>query len=218
MSGLRERLPFLAAFCVLLASGDALEARRTNYTEGQAVQVTGVVTDAKGAPLAEITITLEASRNGLDWRWLKRVQRELTRFSTISNARGEFSLSFPWSAYYNRYDLVAGVPVRRADGEHLEVLERSDISGRIGHGSPVVAGLAIQDTRFLHNLREFLANLSGADQHQVYETMGKPDAVDRVVTGEQVEATWWYYQTGKSYRFQNGRLEKVETFDPIRRF
>ena len=196
----------------------ALVAAKAPYDEGQSVQVTGVVTDGKGAPLADVTVTLEASRNGLDWRWLKRVQRELTRFSAISNAHGEFSLSFPWSAYYNHYELTAGVPVRRPEGERVHVLERSDITARIKHGSPVVAGLAVQDTRFLSSLREFLANLAGGDQQKTYETVGKPDAVDRLVNGDQVDTTWWYYELGKSYRFRNGRLEKIETFDPIRRF
>jgi Carboxypeptidase regulatory-like domain len=218
VSALRQALRCAAVLAVLPAVAGALNAARADFTEGQPVQITGTVTDAHGAPLADLTITLEASRNGLDWRWLKRVQRELTSFSTTSNARGEFSLSFPWSAYYNRYDLLAGVPVRRAGGERVEVLARSNISSRIGHGSPIVATLAVQDTRFLNSLREFLAAISGDEQRQVYETMGKPDAVERVVAGARVDATWWYYEAGKCYRFENDRLEKVETFDPIRGF
>lgn len=206
---------------ILLAAGTLatpLAAARATYVEGQSIEVRGVVTDGKGVPLPEITVTLEASRSGLDFRWLRRVQRDLVRFSTVSNARGEFSLSFPWSRYYNRYELVAGVTLRKADGEHLEVFERVDLSGRIGHGSPVVATLAVADTRFLDSLREFVAGLGSDDERQVYNTMGKPDAVDRLIAGPQLTETWWYYEAGKSYRFADGRLAQVETFDPVRRF
>jgi hypothetical protein len=205
----------LGAWC---ASAAPLVAARATYVEGQAIEVTGVVTDAQGVPLSDITVTLEASRTGLDLRWLRRVQRDLVRFSTVSNARGEFSLSFPWSGYYNRYELVAGVPVRKTDGEHLEVFERVDLSGRIAHGSPVVAALAVKDTRFLNSLREFVAGLGSDDERQVYHAMGKPDAIDRLVAGPQLTETWWYYEAGKSYRFDDGRLAQVETFDPVRRF
>lgn len=206
---------------ILLAAGTSaapVAAARATYVEGQSIEVRGVVTDGKGVPLPEITVTLEASRTGLDLRWLRRVQRDLVRFSTVSNARGEFSLSFPWSGYYNRYELVAGVTLRKSDGEHLEVFERVDLSGRIGHGSPVVAALAVADTRFLDNLREFIAGLGSDDERQVYNTMGKPDAVDRLIAGAQLTETWWYYEAGKSYRFADGRLAQVETFDPVRRF
>lgn len=203
---------------MLAWSGAPLVAARASYVEGQSIEVTGVVTDGQGTPLPAITITLEASRSHLDLRWLRRVQRDLVRFSTVSNARGEFSLSFPWSGYYNRYDLVAGVTLRKTDGEHLEVFERVDLSGRIAHGSPVVAALAIEDTRFLNSLREFVAGLGSDDERQVYHAMGKPDAVDRLVAGPQLTETWWYYEAGKSYRFDDGRLAQVETFDPVRRF
>ena len=203
---------------MLAWSGAPIAAARASYVEGQSIEVTGVITDGQGTPLPEITVTLEASRTGLDLRWLRRVQRDLVRFSTVSNARGEFSLSFPWSGYYNRYDLVAGVPVRKTDGEHLEVFERVDLSGRIAHGSPVVAALAVEDTRFLNSLREFVAGLGSDDERQVYHAMGKPDAIDRLVAGPQLTETWWYYEAGKSYRFDDGRLAQVETFDPVRRF
>lgn len=206
---------------ILLAAGTLaapLAAARATYVEGQSIEVRGVVTDGQGVPLPEITVTLEASRTGLDFRWLRRVQRDLVRFSTVSNARGEFSLSFPWSGYYNRYELAAGVTLRKADGEHLEVFERVDLSGRIGHGSPVVAALAVADTRFLDSLREFVAGLGSDDERQVYNTMGKPDAIDRLIAGPQLTETWWYYEAGKSYRFADGRLAQVETFDPVRRF
>lgn len=214
--------PFARALAlIVLAAGTLaapLAAARATYVEGQSIEVRGVVTDGQGVPLPEITVTLEASRTGLDFRWLRRVQRDLVRFSTVSNARGEFSLSFPWSGYYNRYELVAGVTLRKADGEHLEVFERVDLSGRIGHGSPVVAALAVADTRFLDSLREFVAGLGSDDERQVYNTMGKPDAVDRLIAGPQLTETWWYYEAGKSYRFADGRLAQVETFDPVRRF
>ena len=222
LTPIRARWPLRAALASALALGAVaaapLPAARSTYVEGQSIEVKGVVTDAQGAPLPEITVTLEASRTGLDLRWLRRVQRDLVRFSTVTNGRGEFSLSFPWSGYYNRFELVAGVTLRKVDGEHLEILARTDLSGRIVHGSPVVAALAVADVRFLNSLREFVAGLGSDDERQVYQTMGRPDAVDRVVAGPRLLETWWYYEAGKSYRFDDGRLAQVETFDPVRRF
>lgn len=205
------------ALCAGLLASAPLAAR-AGYTEGQSVVVTGVVTDAGGVPLGDLTVTLEASRSSFDVRWLRRSQRDLVRFSATSNARGEFSLSFPWSGYYNRYELTAGVPVRKPGGETTQILERLDLSRRIAHGSPVVATLAVKDTRFLTSLREFLASVRTDDERRVYAEAGKPDAVDRVLDGPRVETTWWYYEMGKAYRFEDGRLAETESFDPVRAF
>jgi hypothetical protein len=46
--------------------------------------------------------------------------------------------------------------------------------------------------------------------------MGKPDRIRNVQYPRHLESSWWYFESGRVYRFRDGRLEQVVPFDPVR--
>jgi hypothetical protein len=206
----------LVAAGLALASSPPAAAGR--YQDGQPVVVTGIVTDGEGVPIPQLTVVLEASRSGFDLRRLERSKRETQRVSATSDERGEYSIEWPWSGYYNTFEIAVGVPVRKGSDEKLEILQRLDITRRVLHGSPVVAALTIEDTSFLATLRAFLGGLRSDEERRVYAAMGKPDQVETVAYPDYREISWWYFESGKVYRFRDGELVAVVPFDPVERF
>ena len=202
----------------LLAAAAPAGAVVGPYREGENVVVTGVVTDGQGMPLPKLIVEFEAARSVFDVRMLQRVKRDPRTVSTTTNERGEYSLAWPWSDEYNLFEVRVGVPVRKGSTETTRVLSRVDITRRMGHGSPVVVAVGVSDTRFLRSLRTFLSSVDSDDERRVYQALGKPDQVDTMKTPQHAEETWWYFESGKAYRFRNGRLVLVEPFDPVRRF
>jgi hypothetical protein len=189
------------------------------YREGQNVVVTGVVTDGQGMALPQLIVELEAARSVFNVRSLQRVKRDARVVaSATTNERGEYSLEWPWSDYYDSFEVRAGVQVRKGEAETTWVLSQVDVTRRMGQGSPVVVAVGIDDTRFLSSLRNFLASVDTEDERRVYRALGKPDQVDTMKSPGHTEVTWWYFESGKAYRFRDGRLVQVEPFDPVRRF
>lgn len=191
------------------------------YQAGEHVQFTGIVSDAEGRPLAGVHVAVEASRSYFSLRELRRAEKDTRRVSAVTNGLGEYAIDWPWDGYYNRFEVVAGVPVRKGRQERLEVLERSSVTERVLAGSPVVSALVIKNRAFVDKLREFVASIASADERRVYEDMGTPDDVKRINYAgmpAHSEASWWYFDTGKVYRFRDGRLQQVDNFDPVRRF
>ncbi|HVR98387.1 MAG TPA: carboxypeptidase-like regulatory domain-containing protein [Thermoanaerobaculia bacterium] len=205
--------PALLGLALLLT---ALPLAAARYDQGEKVQVTGIVSDRQGQPLANLNVTLEVSRSSFSVRELRRTDKDTRRVSTTTNARGEYTLVWPWDSYFNKFELVVGVPVRKTQGERLEVLVREEVTRRVLAGSPAVAALVVENTKFLNNLRQFVASVQSDDERKVYDEMGKPDEVKRVQYPDHVEASWWYFETGKVYRFRDGRLEQVVPFDPVK--
>lgn len=206
-----------AALCVLillLLSAAGVEAKP--YADGEKVRLTGLVTDAAGKPLSQVHVVLEASRSYFNVRRLARDSKDTQRLVGLTNERGEYNLDWPWNDYYNTFELLVGVPVRRGDGERLKVLERIDIRRKIGRGSPVVTAIVVQNSALIDNLRAFLASVQSEDQRKVHHEAGEPDKVDRVEYPDAIEVAWWYFEAGKVYRFNNGRLVKVDSFAPIK--
>jgi hypothetical protein len=82
----------------------------------------------------------------------------------------------------------------------------------------VVASLVVQNknAQFVTKLRELLASIKSDDERRVYDEMGKPDKVERVVYPGRTEVSWWYFDAGRVYRFQDGRLEQVVPFEPVK--
>jgi hypothetical protein len=183
------------------------------YQKGEPVQFTGLVTDGGGTPIANVQVILEASRNKFSYRKLRRSRVDDFRVSGTTNSSGEYRIRWPWNEYYNGFELLVAIPVRRKDGEHLRVLLRRDISEQALTGSPVVTPLVVEDTTFLETFRRFLAALDSDDEKRVYQEQGRPDKVEEPRAGE---GAWWYFDRGKVYRFENGRLTKVDSFDPIK--
>ena len=214
MTGRRLATALLAAFA---AAGLGTGARAAPAA-GETVVVTGIVADRAGAPIADLDIVLEASRRRFDVRELRRVPVETRSVSAVSNARGEFSLSWVWADGFDDFRLRGGVLVRRGGGERLVEVAQSDLSRRMRQGGQVVAALEVGDTRQLDSLRQFLAGLQSADERRVYEDLGKPESIDIVRGAGWTEVTWWYFEQGRACRFRDGRLVDVREFDPVRRF
>jgi hypothetical protein len=196
-----------------LGDGLAMAARR--YQQGERIQVTGLVADREGRPLSDVRVVLEASRSYFSIRELRRTEKDIRRVSAVTNARGEYTLEWPWDSYFNRFDLVVGVPVRKGTTEKLQELQRTDMTDRMLAGSPVVAALTVENAAFLQKLRQFVASVKSDDERRVYDEMGKPDEVKTVHYPDSTESTWWYFGNGRAYRFRDGHLEQVIPFDPV---
>jgi hypothetical protein len=201
--------------------GLAAPAGAAPYKDGDKVQVSGLITDPGGAPVAGVQVALEMARRYLSLRELRRALKDERRVSTVTNARGEYTLEWPWDSYFNHFELLAGVTIRRGKVERLEVLEREDISDRVLAGSPVAMALVVRNRALVDHLNEFVASVRSADERRTYEELGVPDDVKRVnYTGrpQEIEVSWWYFDAGKVYRFHDGRLEHVDRFAPVQRF
>jgi hypothetical protein len=217
--GQRRLYTALAAVC--LASfvppdpAAASPFRRSPYEPGQQVTVQGVVRDAKGQPLGDLRVTLEASHTGFTvYPWGSR-KREVATGSAQTTVAGDFGLQFPWNGRFNHFELVVAVPVATAQGEDQHELWRDDITRRVLQGSPVAVPVELADTAFLETLRQFLGSLRTDEERRTYRQVGRPDRVDQVSYPDRLETAWWYFRAGKVYRFRDGRLDTVEEFSPV---
>lgn len=212
-------LPALLAMLAVLAGMTAIlpvPAAAAPYEQGQRIQFTGLVSDRQGQPLANVQVVLEVTRTYFSVRHLRREQVDTRKVRGTTNERGEYILEWPWDSYFNHFELVVGVPLRKARTEQLQELERLDVSKRAVAGAPVVSALVVQNAAFIVHLREFLASVRTDDQRRVYDEMGRPDKVETVKYPSWAEVSWWYFETGRVYRFRDGHLEQVVPFDPVK--
>lgn len=219
LQSLRHALSAIPAIpAILILSVLASPAAAARYAQGERVQVTGAVTDAQGQPLPDVRVTFEATRTYFSVRELRRTEdKEVRRVSATTNAAGQYTVTWPWDSYFNHFELVAGVPVRVKGGsERTEELSRQDITRRVQAGSPAVVSVTVENRQFLDSLRQFVASIQTEDQRKVYQEMGKPDRIRNVQYPSYLEASWWYFESGRVYRFRDGRLEQVVPFDPVR--
>ncbi|HEV3455349.1 MAG TPA: hypothetical protein VHG32_02255 [Thermoanaerobaculia bacterium] len=210
------RLACLALLAGLAAA--AAPAAATPYDVGERLLFTGVVTDVGGKPLPGVQVALEAVRHAFSLRDFRRAERDSRRVSALTDAQGHYSIEWPWDDYFNRFQVLAGVVVRHGREDRLEVLEREDVTARVIAGSPIALAIVIHDRAFVDRWRDFMASVRSADERRVYEEMGAPDDVKRVNYAgrqEDAEVSWWYFAAGKVYRFNAGRLDQVERFDPV---
>jgi hypothetical protein len=204
-------LPLWLLLCLV-----SVPASAARYDQGQRIQVTGIVADRTGRPLEGIRVTLEASRSYFSVRQLRRTSADdVRRVSALTNASGEYTVEWPWDSYFNHFELVSGVPVRKGREDRIEELAREDVTKRVLAGSPVVVSPVIENTKFLDSLRQFLAMVRSTDEQRTYEEMGRPDKVQRLEYPDHVEDSWWYFESGRVYRFRDGRLEQVVPFTPV---
>lgn len=212
-SPLRWLLAAAALTSFVLGAGPVSAAR---YDQGQRVQVTGLVADPQGRPLEGIRVTLEVSRTYFSVRYLRKEQVEdVRRVSAVTNAQGEYTMEWPWDSYFNHFEMTAGVVVRKGRTDSLQELAREDVTKRLTGGSPVVVSLVVENVKFVESLRQFLALVKSEDERRTYDEMGKPDKVQRFEYPDHVEAAWWYFESGRVYRFRSGRLEQVVPFTPV---
>ncbi|HSN85488.1 MAG TPA: carboxypeptidase-like regulatory domain-containing protein [Thermoanaerobaculia bacterium] len=211
----RRPAPFWLLGAALFLSF-VLPLAAARYAQGERVEITGIVSDTQGQPLENVRVMLVATRSYFSLRELRRTEGETRRVAATTDASGSYSLTWPWDSYFNRFELVAGVPVRKAKGgEPLEVLAREDVTRKVNGGSPVVTSLVIENRQFIDKLREFLASIDSDDERRIYEEMGKPDRVQRVQSPDHLEESWWYFESGRMYRLRDGRLEQVVPFNPV---
>lgn len=216
------RLSLLLALALL--SAWTVTPAWAGHKDGERIEITGIVTDPSGRPMPRLSVVLEASRGGFSVTRLEKTKKDPARVLGWTNERGEFSLEWPWNRFYNNFELLVGVPVRRPDGEHLKVLVRVDLSQRMKRDNPVVSAVAVTDFQLVDNLRTFLASIESEDQRQVHREMGEPDKVERVEHGGSAgapawaEVSWWYFEAGKLFRFSAGKLVKTESFPPVEDF
>lgn len=210
-----RKLPlWLLLAAVLPASG--LPAFAARYQPGERIQVTGIVADREGRPIEGLRVSLEASRTYFSMRQLRRTQAEdVRRVSAVTNAKGEYTVEWAWDSYFNHFEVVAGTPVRRGKEERIEELAREDVTKRLLAGSPVVVSPVVENTKFLDSLRQFLAMVRSADERRTYDEMGRPDKVQRFEYPDHLEVAWWYFESGRVYRFRDGHLEQVVPFTPV---
>lgn len=212
----RPVLPCLLGLALLFAVLPP-PAAAARYTQGDRIQITGIVSDPQGQPIEGVRVVLEASRNVFSLREMRRVDQDVRRVAATTDRAGSFTIEWPWDSYFNKFELAAGVPVRKAGGrENLQELARMDVTSKILAGNPVVTAVVIENRQFIDRLREFLATVSSDDERRIYQEMGKPDRVRTVRYPDHEEASWWYFESGRMYRFRDGRLEQVVPFDPVR--
>ena len=213
--------PALLWLLGLLVAGSLTTAAAARYDQGQRIQVTGVVTDSQGQPINNIRVVLEVSRTYFSMRELRRTaDKDVRRVSATTDARGNYTVEWPWDSYFNHFELVAGVPVHRRlengqTGETVQELARQDVTRRVDAGTPAVVGVTVENRQFLDNLRQFLASIQTDDQRKIYQEMGKPDRIRNVQYPSHLESSWWYFESGRVYRFRDGRLEQITPFDPV---
>lgn len=213
----RRSIPVILWLLALPAAGAFIPVHAARYAQGERIQITGVVADAQGQPLPEVRVTFEATRTYFSIRELRRTaDQEVRRVSATTNASGQYTVVWPWDSYFNHFEVVAGVPVRTRSGERLEELARQDVTRRVQAGSPVVVAVTVENRQFLDTFRQFLESIRTEDQRKVYQEMGKPDRIRNVQYPGHLESSWWYFESGRVYRFRDGRLEQVVPFDPVR--
>jgi hypothetical protein len=205
----------IALVGLLLAAGLAAPAA-ADHEQGTRVEVTGLVTDLDGRPLPDVRVVLRQVRETFSVFKFRRTDERTTPITTTTNARGEYSITFPYDDFYNRFELVAGVPVRGPEGERLSELATSDVTRRVQRNTPVIATLVVENASFVESLREFLAEIDTPDERRIYTEDGRPDKVEITNYADRTEAAWWYFATGRVHRFVDGRLQRTERFDPVR--
>ncbi len=208
----------LTLLASVFGTAPARAKRGAPYARGELVTVTGVVTNDRAEPLAEVEVVLKAARHSYDYlRFRKRtpVEREV-RTETASD--GTFEVQWAWDGGFNRFALFFGVTVAETGGEAFHVLHEEDVSQRIKQGSPMVTTVQIADTGFLSSFLEFRRSLETEGELQVYREAGKPDKVRERVFPTHSEVDWWYFDLGKVYRFRDGKLVEVEDFEPVKPF
>lgn len=206
------RVAFLSAAVAALV---LVPLRGAAQEEPRTIEVSGVVSDAAGNPLPEVTVVFEAARRGLSLRGLRMETGKTQERRAVTNRRGLYTLHWPYDAFYNHFEVRVEMPIRKADGEHTEILARSELAGVRSATQPLVANLIVQQADRLRALKDFLAHVDTADERGIYEKMGQPDEVDRSPNAGG-ETAWWYFEAGKVYFFRSGKLHETREFTPVR--
>jgi hypothetical protein len=196
------------------------EAAGYPYQQGDYVEVTGIVSDASGAPLKGVTVLFDAQRNKINYLKFRRETKDTYRIATRTNDAGEYTVRWQWNPYYNSFALTAAVPTKRTGREDYHVLSTMTIDDRFkGGGSPVVVPLQVPDATYFYTYLRFLSIVDSPEEKRIFELRGQPEKLDLTRTEDGVEtSTWWYFRQGVSYRFEKGEIAEQTEFEPVTDF
>ena len=215
----RQPLPQIAALLTLaIVLTTPLGVAAGPYVEGDFIEIAGTVADSSGVPIPDVHVLFRAAKKSFSVSKMGNSTRDQVQQKTETDPHGQFNFRWRWVDYYNRYEVLVVIPRRSAAGDSFDILSQLDISKRIRKGSPVVIALTVEEGEFLDNLRDFLASVTTEDEKRVYDEMGNPDRVQKIEHPTHDEISWWYFQAGKAYRFRDGELLQVVTFDPVAPF
>ncbi len=186
------------------------------YAAGDTVEIEGTVTDDVGRPIPDLEIVLEMAKLRISLRPPGREKGNISRGATRTDQEGHFAFEWDWRPGFDRFEVIAAVYVAEPEGKRLQVLERIDVTPNVRQGDPINVPVVLEDTSLLDQLNELRRHLDSVDEQRVYEAHGSPDRIDSAEYGGRTESAWWYFNLGKVYRFDNGRLTATETFDPVR--
>ncbi len=214
-------LGVLAAVLLALAAGPSAA-----LSNGETVHLRGAVADPQGRPMAGLAVTLTASRSYFSLRRMQSAEASARTVSTTTDNRGRYALDWPWDEHYNHFELALGIPLhgagggQGAHGDRVEPLASEDVSDRLtgAAGAAVDLPFTVQNAAYVEKVRRFAATLASDDERRVYAEMGHPDEVKSVRYPDHDEVSWWYFASGKAYRFESGKLAQVVPFDPIKPF
>lgn len=209
----------VSALALTLAAAPAAAQRPA----GEHIEIRGTVTDAQGRALPQITVVFEALREGLSLQSVRELRMDKGRTDerrAVTDPRGIYTLDWPWDPFFNRFEIRVELPVRGPDGERMEVLARRALPALRDAESPVIANLTVERAELISQLQDFLAHLDTPSEREIYQRLGKPDRVERVVYegSERVDASWWYFSVGKVFYFRSGELIDERNFQPVRPF
>jgi uncharacterized protein with FMN-binding domain len=219
---LARRLALLAVVLLvaILSASMPRPARAASfpYAQGEKVRITGIVTDARGTPLANVSVALVAARSSFSLRQLKASDKDVRQVAATTGAKGEYAIDWAWDNYYNSFEVQVGLRVREGREERLEVLAQQDITQALQKGTPVVPALIVQNAALIEKVRKFLSEITSEDERRVYQDQGNPDQVKKVQYPDHEEISWWYFESGTMYRFESGKLAEVVHFTPVKPF
>jgi hypothetical protein len=191
------------------------------FSRGETVHFVGDVADPAGHPMPGLTVTLTAARSYFSLRKMQSAEASVRTVSATTDAAGHYALDWPWDDHYNSFVLAVGFPVRKARSGQVEELERRDVSDELvrrAAGGPFATSFTVKNAAYVEKVRRFVGRLASEDERRVYDDMGHPDEVKNVHYADHDEVSWWYFESGKVYRFESGKLAQVVPFDPIKPF
>ena len=175
----------------------------------------GTVAEPSGRAVTDVEVALEARRSASVWKEMAR-ESDVPRVTTRTDERGQFALDWTWDPAYHGFELVVTLRLSAGGREVARELARLDVGDRVDQGSPVSAGLVVEDPAAADRLRSFVASVVSPDETRIFTERGLPESVDRVESPAGVEAAWWYFESGLVVRFLDGALTGSEQFPPVR--
>jgi hypothetical protein len=211
---------FAPASGLLLALSLAAVAE-AQYPEGQIVEIKGAITDAHGTAAAGKTVRLEVYRRAFDLSSLNprsSKKKGLVLREVETDDQGRYLIRWPWHDYYNRFELSVG----DYGAEGFAVLERADLSQRMKRGSPVIVSFLLRREpssapALAAGASTQVTSIAGASaaQRAIRNRQGEPDLIDHLDLAYGRETTWWYFRSGRAYRFLDGELSDELTFQSL---